>query len=75
MKTQYTLYQRRAIPRAGTDSPDNWPRWDLYGEPQDEGGPNLYYDIDYLPVVVETDLTPVEYGGGRIEWQSTTGMS
>jgi len=75
MKTQYTLYQRRAILRAGTDSPDNWPRWDLYGEPQDEGGPNPYYDIDYLPVAVETDLTPVEYGGGGIEWQDTTGIT
>jgi len=73
MNTQHMLYQRRAVPRAGEDSPDNWPRWDLYHDPQDEGGPNPYYDIDYLPVVVETDLTLVVYGGGGIEWQDTTG--
>ena len=71
----YTLYQRRAVPRAGGDSPDNWPRWDLYDEPQDEGGPNPYYDIDYLPVVVETDLTPATYSGGGIEWQAPDGKA
>lgn len=37
------------------------------------GGPNPYYDIDYLPVVVETDLMPVVYGGGGIEWQDAAG--
>jgi hypothetical protein len=73
MKTQHTLYQRRAVSRAGADNPDNWPRWDLYNEPQDEGGPNPYYDVDYLSVVVETDLTPVVYGGGGIEWQDVSG--
>lgn len=75
MKTQHTLYQRRAVSRAGADNPDNWPRWDLYNEPQDEGGPNPYYDVDYLPVVVETDLTPVAYGGGGIEWQDALGKA
>ncbi len=69
----YTLYERRAVPRAGQESPDDWPRWDLYQEPQDESGPNPYYDVAYLPVVVETDLTPVMYGGGGIEWQDDQG--
>ena len=73
MKTQHTLYQRRAVSRAGADNPDNWPRWDLYNEPQDEGGPNPYYDVNYLSGVVETDLTPVVYGGGGIEWQDALG--
>lgn len=73
MNTQYRLYHRRAVPRAGEDSPDNWPRWDLYQEPQDEGGPNPYYDIDYLPVAVETGLIPVVYGGGGIEWEDAAG--
>jgi len=73
MNTQYMLYQRRAVPRAGEDNPDNWPRWDLYHEPQEEGGPNPYYNINYLPVVVETDLMPVTYSGGGIEWQDAVG--
>ncbi|MDQ5908015.1 MAG: hypothetical protein QG599_106 [Pseudomonadota bacterium] len=71
----YTLYERRAVSRAGKESPDDWPRWDLYQEPQDEGGPNPYYDVAYLPVVVETDLTPVMYGGGGIEWQDDLGSA
>lgn len=75
MKAQHTLYQRHAVPRAGTDSADNWPRWDLYDKPQDEGGPNPYYDIDYLPVVVETDLTLIVYGGGGVEWQDAAGIT
>ena len=70
----YTLYQRRAIPRAGQDSPDNWPKWDLYDQPQNEGGPNPYYVIDYLPVVVNTDLILVTYGGGGVEWRDASGQ-
>lgn len=62
MKAQHTLCQRHAVPRAGADNPDNWPRRDLCDEPQDEGGPNPYYDIDDLPVVVETDFARVVYG-------------
>lgn len=75
MTAQYRLYQRRAILRAGEDHPEDWPRWDLYNEPQQEGGPNPYYEIDYLPVVVETDLTLVVYGGGGIEWRDAQGWA
>ena len=73
MTTQYQFYQRRATPRSGEEHPEDWPSWDLYAEPQNESAANPYDNIEYLAVSVETDLTPVVYGGGGIEWQDTNG--
>lgn len=75
MSTQYHFYQRHVHLRVGEDHPEDWPLWDLYSAPQHEGEPNPYYEVSYLPVVVETDLHPDEYGGGAIEWQDAAGLA